>query len=179
MDEALRENLNAGLADGLDKQIIAGTNGMLTGTNLANHNASAITTFANYIGHFAFGRVDGRYASTTSDLKILMGNGSYNHAGQVYRNTSVDRTALDRLMELVSGIRVSAHVPAAASNKQNAVVVRGNAPAMVAPVWEGITIIPDDVTKAKQGQIVVTAVMLYAAKIVRVDSLYKQQTQHA
>ena len=181
MDEALRENLNAGLADGLDKQIIAGTDGMLTGTNLANHAAAAVTTFANYIGHFAFGRVDGRYASTTSDLRVLMGNAGYNHAGQVYRNTSVDRTALDRLMELVSGIRVSAHVPAAAGSnkKQNAVVVRGNAPAMVAPVWEGITIIPDDVTKAKQGQIVVTAVMLYAAKIVRVDSLYKQEIQTA
>ena len=179
MDEALRENLNAGLSDGLDKQILAGTNGMFTGTNLANHAASAATTYDNYIGHLAFGRVDGRYASTTGELKILMGAAVYNDAGQTYRNTTVDRTALDRLMELVSGVRVSAHVPAAAgaNKKQNVVVVRGNAPAMFAPIWEGVTIIPDEVTKAKQGQIVVTAVMLAAQKIVRQDSLFKQEIQ--
>ena len=41
MDAALRENLSMGLADGLDKAIIAGTNGLLTGTNLADHNGSA------------------------------------------------------------------------------------------------------------------------------------------
>ena len=93
--------------------------------------------------------------------------------------TESDRTLLDRLMDISSGVRVSAHVPAAASNKQNVVIMRGNAPAMFAPIWEGVTIIPDSVTKAKQGQIVVTAVMLSAQKIVRADSLYKQQIQTA
>ena len=48
LDAALRENLSMGLADGLDEQIIAGTNGLFTGTNLANHAVSAITTYANY-----------------------------------------------------------------------------------------------------------------------------------
>ena len=33
---------------------------------------------------------------------------------------------------------------------------------MVAPIWEGITLIPDEITKAANGQIVVTAVMLHA-----------------
>ena len=52
MDAALRMNLSDGLSDGLDKQVVAGTNGLLTGTNLPNHNASAATTFANYISNF-------------------------------------------------------------------------------------------------------------------------------
>ena len=143
MDGALRENLSMGLSDGLDDQVLTGTNGLFTGTNLANHAAAAATTYDNYIGHLAFGRVDGRYANTTGDLKVLMGASVYNDAGQTYRNTSVDRTALDRLMELVSGVRVSAHVPAPSNaHKQNAVVRRGNNRDMVAPVWEGITLIP-------------------------------------
>ena len=50
---------------------------------------------------------------------------------------------------------------------------------MVAPVWEGVTIIPDEVTKAANGQIVITAVMLHAVKILRTDGFYKQQTQHS
>ena len=50
---------------------------------------------------------------------------------------------------------------------------------MVAPIWEGVTIIPDEVTKAASGQIVITAVMLYAVKLLRADGFYKQETQHA
>ena len=179
MDAALRENLSMGLSDGLDNQILAGTNGLFTGTNLANHTAAAVTTFDNYISEFAYSRVDGRYAATTGDIKVVMGSGTYTHAGGVYRNTSVDRTALDRLMEVSGGVRVSAHVPAVASNKQNSVIRRGMNRDMVAPIWEGVTIIPDDVTKAKQGQIVITAVMLHAVKLLRSDGFYKQETQHA
>ena len=178
MDEALRMNLSDGLSDGLDKQVIAGTNGLLSGTNLGNHNASAVTTFEGYISGFGYGRVDGRFASMTSDLKIVMGSGSYAHAGSVYRNTSVDRNAIDRLNEITSGIKVSAHVPAVASHKQNAVIRLGARRDMVAPVWEGLTLIPDEVTKASSGQIVITAVLLHAVKVVRAAGFYKLQTQH-
>ena len=179
MDASLRENLSMGLSDGLDKQILQGTGGLLTGTVLADHDAGAITTFDNYIDQFAFGRVDGRYAATSGDVRVVMGNGSYGHAGTVYRNNNVDRTALDRLMEITGGVRVSANVPGASGDKQEAVIRLGMARDMVAPIWEGVTIIPDEVTKAASGQIVITAVMLYAVKLLRADGFYKQETQHA
>ena len=179
MDDALRMNLSDGLGDALDNQILAGANGLFTGTNLANHAATAVTTFANYISEFAYGRVDGRYASMAADLRVVMGAETYAHAGNVYRNNNVDRTALDRLMEITGGVRVSAHVPDAASDKQNAVIRRGMNMAMVAPLWEAVTIIPDEVTKAASGQIVVTALTLHAVKILRTDDWYKQETQHA
>ena len=79
----------------------------------------------------------------------------------------MDRSALDRLMELTAGVRVSAHVPAPATNRQDAVIRRGMSTTATAPVWEGVTIIPDEVTKAKAGQIVITAVMLFAMKVLR------------
>ena len=122
--------------------------------------------------------MDGRYASMTSDLRIVMGSGSYAHAGSVYRNTSVDRNVIDRLMEITSGVKVSAHVPAVASKKQNAVVRLGMRRDMVAPIWEGLSLIPDEVTKASSGQIVITAVLLHAIKIVREAGFFKIQTQH-
>ena len=75
---------------------------------------------------------------------------------------------------------MSAHVPDTASSKQNAIVRLGNYTDMVAPIWEGVTIIPDDLTKAKSGQIlIVTAVMLHAVKLLRSDAYYKQQTLHS
>ena len=47
---------------------------------------------------------------------------------------------------------------------------------VVAPIWEGITIIPDEVTKAANGQVVITAIMLHAVKVLRTaGGLVKQQ----
>ena len=74
---------------------------------------------------------------------------------------------------------MSAHVPGVSGNKQNAVVRLGMRADAVAPVWEGVTIIPDEVTKAADGEIVLTAVMLYAFKILRKGGFHKQQSQHA
>ena len=96
-----------------------------------------------YLSSFGYGRVDGTYASMTGDLRAVVGAGTYAHMGASYRNNSVDRNVLDRLMEITGGIKVSAHVPAVASNKQNAVVrLWYAAGCMVSPVWEGITHYP-------------------------------------
>ena len=176
MDSALRENLS----DGLDNQILAGTNGLFTGTNLANNNQTENDTFESYPSHLCWDQIDGRYAAMAKDLALLVGAATYKDLGATYRNDSVDRSALDRLMELTSGVRVSAHVPAPATNRQNVVIRRGMSTTAVAPVWEGITIIPDEVTKAAAGQIVITAVMLFAMRVLRTGAgLVKQGTDHS
>lgn len=180
MDEALRMNLSDGLADGLDKQIIAGTNGLLTGTNLPNNNATAVDTFDTYESRFVWNQVDGRYASMATDLALVVGQATYGDMASNYRGPAMDGNALDRITRSTAGIRVSAHVPAVAADKQNAVIRRGMSPAAVAPIWEGVTIIPDEVTKAANGQIVITAVMLHAVKVLRTAAgLVKVQAQHA
>ena len=180
MDAALRENLSDGLADGLDDQILSGTNGLFTGTNLPNNAQTTDDTFDSYLNNLCWNQIDGRYASMTSDLAMVVGAATFKDLGGTYRNTSVDRSALDRLMELTSGVRVSAHVPGPASNRQNVVIRRGMSATAVAPTWEGITIIPDEVTKAGEGQIVITAVMLYAMKVLRTGAgLIKQGTDHS
>ena len=178
MDEALRMNLSDALSDALDFQILAGANGLLTGTNLADNAVTAQTTFANYISQCGYSRVDGRFATTTGDLRIVMGSETYAHAGASYRDETADWNSLDQLARITAGVRVSDHVPAAASDKQNMLIRRGMRRDMVAPVWEGITLIPDEITKAANGQIVLTAVMLHAVKILRTDGFFKQETKH-
>ena len=180
MDEALRMNLSDALADGLDKQILVGTEGLFTGTKLANHNVSAATTYASYRSELAYSRVDGTFAASVGDLRIVMGSSTYGHCAAAFRSANAgDRAALEDLMQVTGGVKVSAHVPAVASNKQNAVIRLGSRRDMVAPIWEGVTLIPDEITKAGNGQIVVTAVLLHAVKILRAEGFFKQQTQHA
>ena len=183
LDPSLRQNLGDSLSDKLDQQILAGTNGLFTGTILANNNVNAVTTFGLYKSDFAYARVDGRWASTVADLRIVMGSATYAHSAATYRasagaSDSID-AALAVLMGSTSGVKVSAHVPAVASEKQNAVVRLGMRRDMVSPIWEGITLIPDEITKASTGQIVVTAVMLHAVKLLRAGGFHKQQSQHA
>ena len=127
MDSALRENLSEGLADGLDKAILAGTNGLFAGTNLPNNAQTTDDTFDSYLSNLVWNQIDGRYAAMASDLAMVVGAATYKDLGATYRNTSVDRSsALDRIMELVSGVRVSAHVPAPSSNRQDVVIRRGS-----------------------------------------------------
>ena len=180
MDAALRQNLGDALSDALDKQVLAGTEGLLSGTNLTNHNVNTETTYALYRSQLAYGRVDGVYANTVGDIRVVMGSDSYAHASGEFRSDNAgDRAALEDLMQVTAGVKVSAHVPDATSNRQNCVIRLGMRRDMVAPVWQGVTLIPDEVTKAKSGQIVITAVMLYAVKILRAAGFYKQQLQHA
>ena len=49
----------------------------------------------------------------------------------------------------------------------------------VSPLWEGITLIPDEITGSKEGTISITAVMLFAVKILRKDGFHKQEVQVA
>ena len=177
MSEALRENLSMALGDKLDEEIVNGDDGLLEGTNLANHNVSAATSYAHFLTQFGFGQVDGRYAGSISEVRSVMGSGSYNRAGSVYRGNNSDITAASELERLTAGVRVSAHVPAVASTKQNNIVRLGMRRDMVSPIWEGVTLIPDEVTQAKKGEIVITAILLHAVKILRAAGFHKQQVQ--
>ena len=174
MDSALRMALNGGLQEKLDLDAIAGTDGLLTGMNLGNHNVTAVTTFPLYLSQFLYGRVDGRYAESKSDIRVLMGSVTYGHAGAVYQSSAY-KSALSVLEQDSGGVRVSASVPAAVNHKQNAVIRLGLRRDAVQPVWGAVTIIVDEVTLSGKGEIEVTAVMQMNTKILRAGGFFKQQ----
>ena len=181
MDAALRSNLSDVLSDGLDKQILVGSEGLLTGTKLPNHNVTAVTSYANYRAELGYARVDGTFAGSVGEIRIVMGASTYGHAAGVFRSANAgDRAALEDLMSVTGGVKVSAHVPAATgAHKQECVIRLGSRRDMIAAIWEGITLIPDEITLAANGQIKVTAVMLHSVKILREAGFYKQQVQIA
>ena len=122
---------------------------------------------------------DGRYASSVSAVKVLMGSAGYAHTGSVYRGSESQESAVDRLMTIGGGVRVSPHIAAVASTKQQSIVRLGTRRDMVAALWSGITLIPDEITRAKQGEIVVTAILLAAVKVLRADGFYKAEIKVA
>ena len=103
IEEALRQNLSSALSDKLDREIIQGTEGLLTGTNLDNNNVSTLTTYALFRDQLSYGRVDGQYASTARDLRIVFGSGSYSLAASAYRSNNDNTDALMSLESATAG----------------------------------------------------------------------------
>ena len=179
MDEALRDNLGMALGDALDKQVlIQNPNGLFHGTNLANHARGAATAYVDYVEQL-YGRVDGKFAGSVSDIRVLVGSPTYADMAGTYRADESQDMALGVYERASGGVRVSAHVPGVAGSKQNMLIRRGMRRDFIAPIWEGVQLIPDEITMAKKGQITVTAVMLYNVKLLRAGGFYKQETNHS
>ena len=185
MAEALRQNLADALSDKMDEQILNGTFGLLSADKgdskpvLADNDASAQATYASYRS-LAYGRVDGTWATDVSDVRWLVGHETYAHMAAQFRSANAgDRAAIEDLMNVLGGLRVSAHIAGVSSKKQLSIMRLGLRMDAVAPVWEGVTLIPDEVTRAKTGEIVITAVMLYAFRVLRTNGFRKQQIQTA
>ena len=179
MADALRDALQSALVDKLDSEIMRGTNGLLTGTNLANHARASASDYAHYVAELLYARVDGQYAGDLGDVRVIMGADTFGNCATKFPANG-EQNALARIRNDSGGVRVSAHVPAVKTGqKQDAVVRLGNRRDMVAPVWGGVTLIPDEVTKAANGQIILTAVLMHAVGIQRTGGFYKQETNHS
>ena len=180
LDASLRLALNGGLQEKLDQQAIEGTDGLLTGTNLPNNNVSAVSTFALYLSGLLYGRVDGRYARTPGDIRMIVGQGTFTHAASTYKGNNSDESGVERLQEKSGGLMVSAHVPSVSGNKQNALIRLGSERgAATQPLWEGISLVVDEFTRSAFGEIVVHAILLSNFAITRKAQFSKRQTQHA
>lgn len=173
MDSALRMNLSAALSDALDNKIInqffAAAGGLADPAD-----PTAVAAFATY-KQLPYDQIDGRYASVAGDVRFLVGSATYKHAANVYRTNNSDESGLDAWQRVSGGVRVSAHVPAAAGNVQGMLARLNGGASMdaVAPVWDGIEILNDPYTKSANGQIRLVATMLYNVGIVRADA-YKR-----
>ena len=180
LSDSLRMNLAAGLSDELDDQILTNaTNGLFSGTNLDNHNASAIGTFVTLKKRVIYDAVDGKYANNAGDLRVVLGSASYAFAGGLYRGNNSDIDALESITGKVAGIRVSSHVPAVSGGKQELVVARGTAQHVAVALWSGMDLIEDPYSLSKSGEVILTARMLHAIKILRKDGFRKVELQHS
>ena len=174
MESALRQNLRQALSSKFDDLLLNDTDeGLLAGGLTAPGNPTLTSLFADYKSAVT-GRVDGRYASMPDQVRLLLGGKTYEHAEGVYRvqaaNGGNNESGYEVMVRKSGGVRVSDHVPAPASNIQDALAARRmNSMHAVMPVWRGVTLIPDRVTKAGSGQVVLTAIALWSLKVLRAD----------
>ena len=163
MEQALTADLGGAIEEALDAQVINGDGAGANVTGFIHEltdptNPTAVATFADYASARAQ-LVDGKYAQSEDDVRIVVGANTYRHASGIYQ-TGSGVSALSRLNP-----RVSAHIPAPASNIQKAVASRSMGRAVVA-MWPGIALVRDNVTRARQGEIIITATPLYNFQVL-------------
>ena len=163
MEDSLRLDLAGALEEARDAAIIAGggtapeVEGFLAALTDPT-NPSAESAFADYASARA-SLVDGKYAMSEDDIRLVVGKETYKHAAGIYQ-TGSGVSALDRLKA-----RVSAHITAPAANIQRAIAAMSQGRA-VSPMWPSIGLIRDPYTGASKGEITLTATALWNFKIL-------------
>lgn len=173
MEAALRSNLQRALADKYDKEVLqtlAKDSTITKGTKVAANSNRSV-----YLNEYVYNRVDGVWAKGPMDVKGVVGVVPYRQLAAKYGSSTsqaFDGTAWERINAQSGGYRVSANLVAIASKAQVQIVRLGMARDAVFPMWEGVTLINDEVTKAATGEIVITAVSLAAFKLLRKEGFY-------
>ena len=174
MDSALRMALASGLQEGLDKELVD-----QVVVDVSRTDASAADTFASYRARFVYAQVDGRYATSEADIRMLVGSETLQDMAILYRANSSDDSAVDSIRRVSGGLKVSPHIVAASANKQDVIIRKGMNDDIHIVMWPGVEIIDDQVTAATKGEITLTAVLLAAWKVTRTAGFARIQSQHS
>ena len=163
MEDSLRLDLAGALVEARDKAVIAADgqapnpSGFLTELPDPT-NPTAEAGFSDYAAAKA-GLVDGKYAMSADDVRIVCGKETYVHSSKIFQSGS-GTSALEKF-----GARVSAHVTAPASNIQKAIASRSRGRA-VSPMWPAVSLIRDIYTGANKREVVITATALWNFKVL-------------
>ena len=168
-EEALRMDVESVL---MEKRDSLGINGQAVAANVSPvfngllnsitkpADPTAVTTATRYLAAFD-AHVDGKYAMTGDDVRMLVGSDVYRHA----RTLSVTTNVLLRDYLPANRFRVSANLAAADANIAQAISFASGAPArgFILPTWAGLELISDPYTHAKSGERQLTAIMFVGA----------------
>ena len=169
LEDALRADLRIAIQDKLDDIVVNGTGtapeprGLLVRLDDPTPAPAAVVTAAELIGAQA-GSVDGKFAANLMDTRQVLGVASFGKAATLSAwGDGSNGSAADYLAARSGGLLTTARIPApdASTKVQSAIVhLIGGVNRAHMPIWEGLRIIRDEVTKAEAGEIAITALAL-------------------
>lgn len=180
VEETLRSDIRMVMADLLDEQVFNG-NGTAPNMNglFRNHangplkaNAAETTkTDYDQVLTKVYNYVDGAAAESVSEIRTLIGVATNTFLATVREANGM--TIFQALSGLGVPTAVSAYVPAAVSNVQQAIQTRRGSD-LVIPIWQGVTMIRDVYSGAAKAETSLTAHFLGNLKLLRDDNWRKQ-----
>lgn len=176
-ESVLRRDLTATMTDAMDEQVISGdgsapnVSGFLSELT-APADPGAATTWNEWLKAHT-DQVDGLNAYMLSDLICTIGKESFTYLETLFRTGAQDNgpraSAQEYVMSRIGGGMVSSRIPDPASNIQLGLIAKTSYPGRnaVAPIWRALELIRDPYTRASQGEVALTAIMLWNFKVLR------------
>ena len=167
MEDAWRMELSDALQNAIDVDLLTKNNkGLLDkGTDPTAPNVA--TPAADFLSDL-YGAVDGAYATNINQIRVLYGPETYAYAGGLVVVANHPETVADKVMRVSGGVFVTDNAGAYASNRQEALVIKGAARRnAVGAMWNGVQIIRDEFSKAAEGQIKMTVLAMWDFEVIR------------
>ena len=176
IESALRNDLLSSMCDQMNVQIltgngtspnVAGIFSRLTKPSATGLQAADYADFAKMPSE----AVDGIHANSAGEVGVLMSPELYRRGSAVFQDGSGE-SGIMGLNRVARSVVVSSHVPAATTtggtaNRQDvsdAILCASGVPGShVAAVWNGLTMIPDQISLADRGEIRITCFSLWDA----------------
>ena len=160
LETAVRAALVRGMSAEYDKLVVGAIHDGLSGID-----AGATSTFARAQSLLAYNQVDGVYARSVADLRMLMGTRTYAYISSTRDSNNIN--SVEQILRSIGvGMRVSTNAPAFGSKEQETIVKLGSHTGAWAPIWRNVSFVRDDITGVGKGQISLTAFMYYNAQVV-------------
>ena len=170
LEDALRADLVAALAEKMDQQVIAGDGAAPNVEGIQDAVAAAaapaaVSAFPDFVGISA-NAVDGIGAGSSRQIRLLVDLKTYRGASKTFADGV---SGSDYLSMNSAGLRTSPHLVSSDAKLGETLCYRTMAPgSAIATIWSGFEmIIRDDLSGAASGQVALTAVMLWNFKTLR------------
>ena len=168
MEDAWRMELTSAVQNAIDVDLLTlASKGLLVSGGTAPTDPSDPTTAAEFLAD-VYGAVDGVYASSVNQIKLLIGPETYGYMGGLIYDTGSGMTVADKLMSIGVQVLVTDNAGPYAANDQDGLVIVGpprrNA---IGVTWRGVEIIRDEFSLAREGQLRFTVAVMWDFENVR------------
>ena len=176
IEDALRADLGDAVSNAMDVDLLTRTGaGLLDlGADPPTVPAGSATLAATFLSDLYSG-VDGVYAGSVGDVRVLYGPETYAYAGGLVIATGHPETVIDKVSRIAGGVLVTDNAGSYAANKQEALIIKGPARRhCVGALWAGVQIIRDEVTRARQGEVRLHVIGMWDFAVVRADGYIRK-----
>ena len=175
MEEAWRAELNGAVQNAIDVDLLRRNNKGLLDVGTDPTPPTSATTSTTFFTDLYEG-VDGTYANGVGQVRMLIGPETYVYAGGLAISAIENETVIEKLSRLAGGVFVSDNVGAYASNRQEALVVKGGPRRnSTGTMWQGVEIIRDEVTGADAGTIKFTVAVFWDFEVLRAGGYIRKR----
>ena len=167
IEDALRADLGDAVSNAIDVDLLRRSSEGLLAFGTAPTAPANATTAAEFLADLYSG-VDGAYAGSVGQVRVLYGPETYAFAGGLVVVANHPETVIDKVSRISGGVLVTDNAGPYSGNRQEGLIVKGAARRnCVGALWNGVQIIRDEVTRAKEGEVRIHVIGMWDFAVVR------------